>query len=132
VLAHSPSPDEIFPLVEREHPTLTTVMPTFLKLWSETAPVFGADLSGLHVEVGGAPLDPEAARTAQAALGVTLTHWFGMAEGVLCCTRPADGIDAAARVRARRSPRTTSSSWSTPAIARSPRGRRGNCSSAAR
>jgi 2,3-dihydroxybenzoate-AMP ligase len=97
VLAQSPSPDEIFPLVEREQPTLTTLMPTFLRMWSETAAAFGADLSGLHVEVGGAPLDPEAARAAQVALGCTVTHWFGMAEGVLCCTRTADGIDAAAR-----------------------------------
>ncbi len=101
VLAQGPSPDESFPLIAREQPTLTTLMPTFLVMWSRTAATFGADLSALHIEVGGAPLDPAAAREAQARLGCTLTHWFGMAEGVLCCTRAGDGIDATARGQGR-------------------------------
>jgi 2,3-dihydroxybenzoate-AMP ligase len=101
LLAASPSPDEIFPLVALEGPTLTTVMPTFLLLWSETAAAFGADLSRLHIEVGGAGLDPGLARAAQRALGCTLTHWFGMAEGVLCCTRAEDDVEAAATTQGR-------------------------------
>jgi 2,3-dihydroxybenzoate-AMP ligase len=101
VLAANPSPDEIFALVASERPTLTTAMPAFLALWSELADAFGADLSGVVVEVGGAPLDPELARTAQARLGCTITHWFGMAEGVLCCTRPDDPLELAAHTQGR-------------------------------
>lgn len=96
VLAPSPSPDDVFELIERERATLTTVMPTFLVLWSHAPQAEHADLSSLLVEVGGAGLDPATARDAQRRLGCTLTHWFGMAEGVLCCTRAADGIEAAA------------------------------------
>jgi 2,3-dihydroxybenzoate-AMP ligase len=95
VLARSPSPDELFGCVQRERPTLTTAMPALLMLWSELAELFGGDLRGVVVEVGGAMLDPAVAREAQARLGCTLTHWFGMAEGVLCCTRPDDPPEVA-------------------------------------
>ncbi|GAA1766945.1 (2,3-dihydroxybenzoyl)adenylate synthase [Luedemannella helvata] len=88
VLAASPSPDEVFPLIAREGVTLTTLMPAFLPLWMETAPIFQADLSKLTVEVGGAALDPRLAARAEEALGCTLTRWFGMAEGLLSFTRP--------------------------------------------
>jgi 2,3-dihydroxybenzoate-AMP ligase len=90
LLPDSPAPDEVFPLIGREGATLTTVMPAFLPLWSAMADLFDVDLSCLIVEVGGARLDPEVARSAEQALGCTLTRWFGMAEGLLCFTRPAD------------------------------------------
>ncbi|MEH1123269.1 (2,3-dihydroxybenzoyl)adenylate synthase [Micromonospora sp. CPCC 206061] len=93
VLAGSPSPDEVFPLIAREGVTLTTLMPSFLKLWSEMAPVLEADLSGLVVEVGGARLSPQDAALVGPALGCTLTRWFGMAEGVLSFTRLDDSED---------------------------------------
>lgn len=96
VLAASPSPDEVFGLIRDEQVTLTTVMPSILPLWMDTAGLFGADLSGLTIEVGGAPLSAEVARRVRPALGATLTHWFGMAEGVLCFTRPGEGDEAAA------------------------------------
>ncbi len=101
LLTGSPSPDEVFPLVAREGLTLTTLMPTFLLLWSRTAKNFGADLAGVVVEVGGAQLAPDVGRSAQKALGCTLTHWFGMAEGVLCCTRPQDPLDLAVTTQGR-------------------------------
>ncbi|MEU8108479.1 AMP-binding protein [Nonomuraea muscovyensis] len=90
VMAASPAPDEALPLAGREGATLTTLMPAFLPLWMETAELFDADLSGLTIEVGGARLDPEVARQVRPTLGATLTHWFGMAEGVLCFTRRDD------------------------------------------
>jgi 2,3-dihydroxybenzoate-AMP ligase len=101
VLAPSPAPDDIFPLVRGERPTLTTVMPSVLALWHETAPFFDADLTGLVVQVGGAMLPPELARGAAASLGCTLTHWFGMAEGPLCCTRLDDPEDVVATTQGR-------------------------------
>jgi 2,3-dihydroxybenzoate-AMP ligase len=90
VLADSPSPDEVFPLIAREAVTLTTLMPAFLPLWMDTAAAFGADLSALTIEVGGARLEPEVARRVEPALGATLTRWFGTAEGLLSFTRRDD------------------------------------------
>jgi 2,3-dihydroxybenzoate-AMP ligase len=96
VLARNASPDEVFPLIDAEGVTLTTVMPPILALWTDMAPLFGADLSGVTIEVGGATLSPEVARRVRPTLGATLTHWFGMAEGVLSFTRPGDPDDLAA------------------------------------
>jgi 2,3-dihydroxybenzoate-AMP ligase len=96
VLAPSPAPDEIYELVGREGVTLTTVMPSVLALWLETAEFYEADLAGVTVEVGGAMLSPEVARRVGPVLGCTLTHWFGMAEGLLCFTRPDDSPELAA------------------------------------
>jgi 2,3-dihydroxybenzoate-AMP ligase len=95
VLASSPSPDEVFPLIAQEKVTLTTLMPAVLSLWTDTAELFNADLSGLTIEVGGAVLAPELGRKVRPALGATLTHWFGMAEGILCFTRRDDGDEVA-------------------------------------
>lgn len=93
VLASSPSPDEVFGLIAREGVTLTTLMPAFLPLWTELVDLFGVDLSGLTIEVGGAPLTREAAAEVEPRLGCTLTRWFGMAEGLLSFTRPEDPLD---------------------------------------
>lgn len=101
VLAASPAPDDVFPLVERERPTLTTVMPSVLGLWVDTAELFEADLRGVVVEVGGSMLPPDLARRAQSVLGCVLTHWFGMAEGLLCFTRPGDPPELAATTQGR-------------------------------
>lgn len=101
VLAASPAPDEALPLAAREGATLTTLMPAFLPLWTELAELFDADLSGLTIEVGGAMLDPAVAREVRPRLGATLTHWFGMAEGVLCFTRRDDPDEVAANSQGR-------------------------------
>lgn len=101
VLASSPSPDEVFPLIAREGVTLTTLMPAFLPLWAELAPVFGVDLRGLVVEVGGARLDPEVAEAVRDKLGCRLTRWFGMAEGLLSFTRLDEPPDVLVKTEGR-------------------------------
>lgn len=101
VLAGSPSPDEAFRLIAREGVTLTTLMPAFLPLWSDLAPVFKADLSKLVIEVGGAVLSPQVAARVVPELGARLTHWFGMAEGPLFCTRPDDPAELAVHTQGR-------------------------------
>lgn len=101
VLAGSPSPDEVFPLIEREGVTLTTLTPSLLSLWVDLAEAYPADLSAMVIEVGGARLEPALARRVHPALGATLTHWFGMAEGPLCCTRPGDPPESAATTQGR-------------------------------
>lgn len=88
VMADSPSPEEVFPLIAAERVSLTTLMPTYLPVWMETAPLFNANLSGLVIEVGGARLEPDVARRVEPELGVVLTRWFGTAEGLLTFTRP--------------------------------------------
>ncbi|MBW3668380.1 MAG: AMP-binding protein [Actinobacteria bacterium] len=90
VLAASASPDEAFPLAEREGATLTTLMPPLVAVWLEFAELLDARVPGLVVEVGGARLAPEQAARVAPALGATLTHWFGMAEGFLSFTRLDD------------------------------------------
>ncbi|HEV2371937.1 MAG TPA: AMP-binding protein [Streptosporangiaceae bacterium] len=101
VLAGSASPDEVFPLIAREGVTLTTLMPAFLPLWMDLADLFDVDLSNLVVEVGGAKLSPAVAERVRPALGLTLTHWFGMAEGLLCFTRPGDPPELAVHTQGR-------------------------------
>ncbi|MEU5695820.1 AMP-binding protein [Actinosynnema sp. NPDC020468] len=96
VFARTPSPDEVFGLIAREGVTLTTLMPPLLALWVDLAEAYAADLSGVVVEVGGAVLDPVTAARVGPVLGARLTHWFGMAEGPLACTRPDDPPERAA------------------------------------
>jgi 2,3-dihydroxybenzoate-AMP ligase len=101
VLATSASPDEVFPLMAREGVTLTTLMPPFVMLWTELAEAFGADLSGVTIEVGGAKLAPDVARRVRPVLGATLSHWFGIAEGMLSFTRPGEPDELAAVTQGR-------------------------------
>lgn len=89
VLSPTPSPDDAFPLVAAERVTLTTLMPPLLAVWTELAGPLGVDLRPVLLQVGGAVLAPEVGRRAL-ALGCRLSHWFGMAEGVLCHTRLDD------------------------------------------
>lgn len=93
VLAGSPSPDEVFPLLHTEGVTLTTLMPAHLALWTDLADLLPARSARLTVEVGGAMLDPAVARKSEEALGITVSRWFGITEGVMCCTRPGEPED---------------------------------------
>lgn len=101
VLAASPSPDEVFRLVQREGVTLTTLMPSIVQLWMDSVSVFHADLSRLLLQVGGAKLSPEVARKVGRVLGCRLTHWFGMAEGLLTYTRLDDPQDVVVSTQGR-------------------------------
>jgi 2,3-dihydroxybenzoate-AMP ligase len=100
IMSSTPGPEDVFPLLEQERPTLTTVMPPVLALWVELAASCGVDLTGMTLIVGGAPLRPDLARHV-IGLGCTLTHWFGMAEGVLSYTRLTDPADVVAETQGR-------------------------------
>jgi 2,3-dihydroxybenzoate-AMP ligase len=93
VLLSSPSADEAFPVIEREGVTLTTLMPPLVLLWLEAAEFYKIDFSRLLLQVGSARFAPELARRVRAELGCSLTHWFGMAEGLLTFTRLDDPDD---------------------------------------
>jgi 2,3-dihydroxybenzoate-AMP ligase len=100
VLSPTPSPDDAFGLLVAERVTVTTLMPPLLALWTELAPVLEVDLTPVLLQVGGANLAPQVARQVQ-ALGCRLTHWFGMAEGVLCYTRLDDPPEVVAHTQGR-------------------------------
>jgi 2,3-dihydroxybenzoate-AMP ligase len=93
VLASSPAPDEVFPLVAHQGATFTTLMPPVVKMWIDSAPLFDVHLSGLLLQIGSAKLPIEVARQIRPVLGCEMTHWFGMAEGLLTCTRLGDPDD---------------------------------------
>jgi 2,3-dihydroxybenzoate-AMP ligase len=96
VLLGSPSADDAFSVVEREGVTLTTLMPPLVLHWLEAAEFCEVNFSRLLLQVGSARFAPELARRVRTELGCRLTHWFGMAEGLLTFTRlddPDDVID---------------------------------------
>lgn len=93
VLPASPTPDDCFDLIESEAVTLTTLMPPLVLLWLESAEFYDVDFSRLLIQVGSARFAPEVARRIYTELGASLTHWFGMAEGLLTFTRPDDPQD---------------------------------------
>ena len=91
VLAPTPAPDEVFPLIARERVTITALVPPLLLLWLEAVQRRKVDLSSLKlVQVGGAKLGDEAARRTRPLLGCALQQVFGMAEGLVCYTRLDD------------------------------------------
>ncbi|MER7013769.1 (2,3-dihydroxybenzoyl)adenylate synthase [Saccharopolyspora sp. NPDC000359] len=91
VLAHRPSPDEVFPLIERERVTLAAAVPPLALVWLDAAASTEHDLSSLEVlQVGGAKCSEEVARRVKPVLGATLQQVFGMAEGLVNYTRLDD------------------------------------------
>ncbi len=91
VLSPSPDPESAFALIEREHVTVTSLVPPLLLQWLDLAPRSAHDLSSLRtIQVGGAKLSAEIARRVRPVLGATLQQVFGMAEGLVNYTRLDD------------------------------------------
>lgn len=94
VLTSSMRPDDVFALIRREAVTVTTVVPSVLRLWADSGRAPG-ELSRLLVQVGSAPLDPALARRAARVLGCRIQRWYGISEGLLTHTRLDDPEEAA-------------------------------------
>ncbi|MET9964330.1 AMP-binding protein [Streptomyces sp. NPDC006326] len=93
VLVEDPGPAECLPVIERERITFTSVTPEAARGWLDVLPTVRADVSSLRlVQVGGAGTPPERAIAERMgpALGCRLQQVFGMPEGLLTLTRPAD------------------------------------------
>ena len=91
VLARRSSPDEVFPLIERERATLLAAVPPLALVWLDAAAHTEHDLSSLEVlQIGGAKCSEEVARRVRPVLGATLQQVFGMAEGLVNYTRLDD------------------------------------------
>lgn len=102
VLSPSPDPETVFPLIERHRVEVTAVVPPLAALWSQAAEWSPEDLGSLALlQVGGARLDPDTARRVQATLGCELQQVFGMAEGLLCLTRPGADPERVATTQGR-------------------------------
>ena len=91
VLAASPDPDLVFPLIERERVTWIPAVPATVIGWLNHPARTKHDLSSIRtLAVGGSRLNPEPARATLRAFGPVLMQVFGMAEGLLCATRSND------------------------------------------
>ncbi|WP_157536120.1 (2,3-dihydroxybenzoyl)adenylate synthase [Kitasatospora mediocidica] len=91
VLAPGAAPDQTFELIARERVTVSALTPPLLTLWLAEASWSDADLSSLRLlQVGGARLGRAEAARVGPELGCRLQQVFGMAEGLLCFTRPDD------------------------------------------
>jgi 2,3-dihydroxybenzoate-AMP ligase len=91
VLLANPDPAEAFALIERERVTATALVPALAIRWLDAPERSRFNLSSLRLlQVGGARLNPEAARRVRPSLGCQLQQVFGMAEGLLNYTRLDD------------------------------------------
>ncbi|PJN89530.1 (2,3-dihydroxybenzoyl)adenylate synthase [Bacillus sp. mrc49] len=91
VLSPGPSPDEAFPLIEKQGVTITALVPPLALRWLDAISTRHHDLSSLQVlQVGGAKFSAEAARRVSPAFGCKLQQVFGMAEGLVNYTRLDD------------------------------------------
>lgn len=102
VLAPSGSPDEAFPLIERERVTVCAVVPPIALLWLDAVSWSEEDLSSLRLlQVGGAKFAAERAAQVPRVLGCAVQQVFGMAEGLLNYTRLDDPADLVERTQGR-------------------------------
>ncbi|WP_068176517.1 AMP-binding protein [Mycobacterium sp. UM_CSW] len=86
-----PSPEAAFAAIARHCVTVTALVPALARLWAEACewePVTPKSLRLL--QIGGARLEPTDARLVRATLTPGVQQVFGMAEGLLCYTRPDD------------------------------------------
>jgi 2,3-dihydroxybenzoate-AMP ligase len=94
VLTDNAEPANAFMLIEREHVTVTSLVPALAIRWLEAPERERFDLSSLRLlQVGGARLNPESARRIKPIIGCQLQQVFGMAEGLLNYTRLDDPED---------------------------------------
>lgn len=102
VFGADPSPEAAFTTIDRHGVTVTALVPALAKLWAQACdwePVTPKSLRLL--QVGGARLEPTDARLVRATLTPGLQQVFGMAEGLLCFTRPGDPPDVVENTQGR-------------------------------
>jgi 2,3-dihydroxybenzoate-AMP ligase len=102
VLSPSGSPDDAFPLIERERATVCAVVPPIALLWLDAVTWQDEDISSLELlQVGGAKFAAERAAEVPGVLGCQVQQVFGMAEGLLNYTRLDDPRDLVERTQGR-------------------------------
>ncbi|MCU8374960.1 AMP-binding protein [Vibrio vulnificus] len=91
VLTTNPSPEYCFELIEKQCITATALVPALAQLWTEATQWESTDRSSLRLmQVGGSKLAYSDALEMQNAFPNALQQVFGMAEGLIACTRLGD------------------------------------------
>lgn len=91
VFTTDPAPDNTFELIEKHHVTAVALVPALAQVWAAATDWEPADISSLRLlQVGGAKLAESDAIAANEAFGGAVQQVFGMAEGLICYTRPGD------------------------------------------
>lgn len=81
-------------LIEELRVTHSTLVPALLAQWIEHQTRSPRSVETLwHVQVGGARLEPDLAKSAMAVLGIRVQQCYGMSEGLLCFNRIGDSED---------------------------------------
>jgi 2,3-dihydroxybenzoate-AMP ligase len=103
VMLPSPEPERTFATIAAEGVTVTAAVPAVAQRWLAHAVERGAEqVRSLELlQVGGARLADEVARTVRPVLGCTLQQVFGMAEGLLNYTRLDDPEDVVCTTQGR-------------------------------
>jgi mycobactin salicyl-AMP ligase len=102
VFLTNPSPESAFDAIARHGVTVTALVPALANLWAQATewePVTPTSLRLL--QVGGAKLEADDARRIRETLTPGLQQVFGMAEGLLCYTRPGDPPELVDRTQGR-------------------------------
>jgi len=98
----NPSPESAFDAIARHGVTVAALVPALANLWAQATewePVTPKTLRLL--QVGGAKLEADDARRIRETLTPGLQQVFGMAEGLLCYTRPGDPPELVDRTQGR-------------------------------
>ncbi len=90
VLAANPSPDHVFPLIQREGVTLTTLVPALALLWADSVAAKPVDMSRMTIQVGSSKFGPAAADRVSKNLGCRIMNVYGIGEGLITHTRIGD------------------------------------------
>lgn len=102
VFLTDPSPESAFGAIARHGVTVTALVPALANLWSQATewePVTPTSLRLL--QIGGAKLETTDARRIRETLTPGLQQVFGMAEGLVCYTRPGDPPELVERTQGR-------------------------------
>ncbi|MBU2898688.1 (2,3-dihydroxybenzoyl)adenylate synthase [Vibrio hepatarius] len=94
------SPDHCFDLIEQFQITATALVPALAQLWTEATQWEDATLASLkRIQVGGAKLTYRDALAIQETIPGALQQVFGMAEGLIACTRLTDPPEVVASMQ---------------------------------
>lgn len=94
VFTADPSPEAAFATIARHRVTVTALVPALATLWAQACDWEPQRPTALRLlQVGGAKLAAGDARRIREVLTPGLQQVFGMAEGLLCYTRPGDAAE---------------------------------------
>ncbi len=102
VFLTDPSPESAFGAIARHGVTVTALVPALANLWARATEWEPDKPTSLRLlQVGGAKLEADDARRIRETLTPGLQQVFGMAEGLLCYTRPGDSPELVDRTQGR-------------------------------